>query len=113
MLQRVNQAVITAAPHHGMELFQEVSESIGEDTEGPVRDIRQLYNDVFLPRMRQFLQHKERPSEEPKKKGGATKVTQLRDLAWLGHNDCSLQMLIGLVSQICPATQAATMHRIV
>ncbi len=77
MLQRVNQAVITAAPHHGMELFQEESESIGEDTEGPVRDIRQLYNDVFLPRMRQFLQHKERPSEEPKKKGGATKVTQL------------------------------------
>lgn len=67
----------TAAPHHGMELFQADSEDTAEDTGQPVRDIRQLYNDVFLPRMRAFLQQKERPSEEPKKKGGPAKVIQL------------------------------------
>jgi len=56
-----------------MELFQ----ARAQDAEGSVHDVRQLYNDVFLPRMRVFLQHEERPVEEPKKKGGASKVPQL------------------------------------
>lgn len=73
-VQRVNQAVAAASPHHGMEVFQADDESIGEETEEPVRNVRQLYNDVFLPRMRPFLQQKEPPPEEPKKKGATTKV---------------------------------------
>lgn len=63
----------SACPHHGMELFQ----ARVQDADGSVQDVRKLYNDVFLPRMRVFLQHEERPVEEPKTKGGASKVTQL------------------------------------
>lgn len=73
-VQRVNQAVATASPHHGMEVFQADDESIGEEAEEPVQNVRKLYNDVFLPRMRPFLQQKNPPSDEPKKKGAINKV---------------------------------------
>ncbi|CAL8466679.1 g6215 [Coccomyxa elongata] len=76
-VQRVNQAVARASPHHGMEVFQADDESIGEETEEPVHNVRKLYNDVFLPRMRPFLQQKDPPPEEPRKKGATTKLSRL------------------------------------
>ena len=57
-MQRVNQAVSSVSPHLSPEdLKSDSSTVIARDpTDAPLTNVRQLYNEVFLPRMRQHLQ---------------------------------------------------------
>lgn len=57
MTQRVNQAVVGACPHHGLEVFQGASSSAASEEGAPAEgsDVRHFYNDVWLPRMREHL----------------------------------------------------------
>jgi hypothetical protein len=69
--QRVNQAVAAACPHHGMRLLQD--EQPGSDNgSGRACPMRQLYNEVFLPCMRDFLEQEQTPADT--KKQGPLKV---------------------------------------
>lgn len=72
LVQRVAQAVAAVCPHHDMLIFEDEQPGKGGRVEYG-SNVRQLYNELFLPRMRSFLQPPPAPSKEAKE-GGALKV---------------------------------------
>ena len=57
-MQRVNQAVSSVSPHLAPEDLKSDSSAVAasDPTGIPFTNVRQLYNEVFLPRMRSHLQ---------------------------------------------------------
>ena len=55
-MQRVNQAVASVSPHLPPDALQSDSSSAALHGSEPLSNVRRLYNERFLPRMRQHLQ---------------------------------------------------------
>ena len=55
-MQRVNQAVGSVSPHLAPEALQSDSSAARNPANAPLANVRRLYNEAFLPRMRQHLQ---------------------------------------------------------
>ncbi len=57
-MQRVNQAVSSVSPHLAPDDLQSDSSApaASDPADAPLTNVRQLYNEVFLPHMRQHLQ---------------------------------------------------------
>ena len=55
-MQRVNQAVCSVSPHLPPDALQSDSSGAAHHDSEPLSNVRRLYNEAFLPRMRQHLQ---------------------------------------------------------
>ena len=55
-MQRVNQAVVSVSPHLPPDALQSDSSGAALHDSEPLSNVRRLYNERFLPRMRQHLQ---------------------------------------------------------
>ena len=78
--QRVNQAVGSVSPHLSPEdLKSDTSAVVARDpTDAPLTSVRQLYNEVFLPRMRQHLQATVQSDTSASQKADAVKKVSIR-----------------------------------
>ena len=91
-MQRVNQAVSSVSPHLAPEDLQSDSSAAAASNpaDAPLTNVRQLYNEVFLPSMRQHLQAPVHSDTSVSQKPGAVKKVRTSHPAIIADNACAV-----------------------